>query len=253
VTRLYDDHADLYDLAFDWDVSEEVAWLHERLGGRCRSVLEPGCGSGRVLEALARRGLAVAGIDRSPAMVDAARRRLAAAGVEATIVRADMADFDLGRTFDGAVCPVGTLAHLSPEELVRHLRRMESHLERRARYLVQLPLYGVDSEPESRWDMTRGGTTLAITWTTEHVDLAAGTARQRSRIEIRTGPRAGEVVEEVHTMTAWTPDRWAAAVAGSPFTATAVYDGDRDGRPRVTPHATGGLLWHELVRRPAAG
>jgi hypothetical protein len=32
-----------------------------------------------------------------------------------------------------------------------------------------------------------------------------------------------------------------------------VYDGDRDGRPRVTPHATGGLLWHELVRRPAAG
>jgi hypothetical protein len=32
VTRLYTDDAELYDIAFGWDVSEEVEWLFERLG-----------------------------------------------------------------------------------------------------------------------------------------------------------------------------------------------------------------------------
>ena len=50
--------------------------MQERMGRDCRTVLEPGCGAGRVLEALARRGLAVTGIDTSPAMVEIARHRL---------------------------------------------------------------------------------------------------------------------------------------------------------------------------------
>ena len=54
MSTLYDDYADLYDIAFSWDVSNEAAWLEQRLGSGCRSVLEPGCGSGRMLEALAR-------------------------------------------------------------------------------------------------------------------------------------------------------------------------------------------------------
>jgi SAM-dependent methyltransferase len=72
---LYDDHAALYALAFDGDVEDETTWLLERLGRGCRSVLEPGCGPGRHLTALARRGLEVAGLDASPAMMELARRR----------------------------------------------------------------------------------------------------------------------------------------------------------------------------------
>ncbi len=65
VTKLYSDGAELYDIAFDWDVSDEVDWLFERLG-RPHAVLEPGCGSGRMLEAFTRRDVDVAGIDASP-------------------------------------------------------------------------------------------------------------------------------------------------------------------------------------------
>ena len=62
------------------------------------------------------------------------------------------------------------------------------------------------------------------------------------------GPRAGEVLEEIHDMTAWTPTTWAAAIDASPFREVATYDaGKRGSRPRVEPTATGGLLWHELV------
>ena len=44
MTRLYEDDAELYDIAFDWDISDEADWLVERL--QATTVLEPGCGTG---------------------------------------------------------------------------------------------------------------------------------------------------------------------------------------------------------------
>ena len=249
MTRIYTDDAELYDIAFDWDISEEVEWLLTRLGTECRTVLEPGCGSGRMLEALAERGLAVTGIDLSEPMLELARRRLAGRGA---VVLAEMCDFDLGKTFDGAVCPINTLLHLSPDGLARHLACMDRHLARGARYLVQVGLV----EPEqwepfagSHWEAARDGTELKIDWVDEELDVARGISRQRSRIEVVAGDRAGEVLEEVHEMTAWTPATWSDAIAASPFSEAVTYDGGRKGRwPRVPASATGGLLWHELVR-----
>src|SRR3954447_6234200 len=104
MTRLYEEDAELYDLAFDWDVGEEADWLCARLGPDCRSVLEPGCGSGRMLAALAAGGLEAVGLDRSPPMLAAARRRLAGTPA-ASVALADITRFELGRRFDGAVCP----------------------------------------------------------------------------------------------------------------------------------------------------
>ena len=249
MTRIYTDDAELYDIAFDWDISEEVEWLLTRLGTECRTVLEPGCGSGRMLEALAQHGLEVTGIDLSAEMLVLARGRLAGRGA---VVLADMTDFDLGKTFDGAVCPINTLLHLSPDGLARHLACMDRHLARGARYLVQVGLV----EPEqwepfagSHWEAARGGIELKIDWVDEQLDVARGVSRQRSRIEVVAGDRAGEVLEEVHEMTAWTPATWGDAIAASPFSEAATYDGGRKGRwPRVPASATGGLLWHELVR-----
>jgi hypothetical protein len=150
----------------------------------------------------------------------------------------DRADFDLGRTFDGAICPINTLAHLTADELARHLDRMGRHLRPGARYLVQLQIGG---EPHSsHWETE----TLRVAWTTEHVDPEAGRQRQRSGIETI----AREVVEEVHELTLWTPAAWAAAVVASSFAETALYDGAQDGYPALEPGSEGPMLWHELTR-----
>src|SRR6185437_10395553 len=92
-------------------------------------------------------------------MVEIARRRL---GTRADVFEADMTHFDLGTTFDGAVCPINTLLHLSSVELGRHLHRMARHLEPRARYLVQVGLVGAEQEPfaGSHWEASRGDTSL---------------------------------------------------------------------------------------------
>jgi SAM-dependent methyltransferase len=248
MTRLYADDALLYDIAFDWDIEDEVDWLVDRLAAA--TVLEPGCGSGRMLVALAGRGIEAVGLDSSPAMVALASGRLGGAG---QVVQADMTAFDLGRTFHGAVCPINTLLHLTPEQLAAHLECTARHLQPLSRYLVQVGLVGPEQrEPfaGSHWESSRGDTALRISWVDEEVDLVRGISRQRSRIEVLTGPRAGEVVEEVHELAAWTPATWAAAIEGSPFDEAATYDGGKRGQwPRVGPEATGGLLWHELALR----
>jgi SAM-dependent methyltransferase len=246
---LYREHADLYDIAFDWEVSDEAAWLEQRLGPACGEVLEPGCGSGRMLEALARRGLRVTGIDNSPQMLRLARERLAAAGLEAELVPADMTAFDLGRRFGGAVCPINTLMHLSREGAAAHLREMTAALVPGARYFVQLGIVPSGEAPVSRWEAERDDLHVAVVWAPESRDEERGVELHRSTIAITAGPRAGEVVEEVHEMTVWSHEDWRSAVEQAGFAWAAVYDGVEAGRPQVGFDATGGLLWHELVRR----
>lgn len=62
-------------------------------------VLDAGCGTGRVAIELARRGVEVVGVDVDPSMLATARRR----APELRWVEADLATFDLGRTFDVVV------------------------------------------------------------------------------------------------------------------------------------------------------
>jgi hypothetical protein len=56
VTRLYEDDAELYDIAFDWDISDEADWLVERL--EAITVLEPGCGGSCGTSSSSSRGRA---------------------------------------------------------------------------------------------------------------------------------------------------------------------------------------------------
>lgn len=65
------------------------------------TVLDAGCGTGRVAIELASRGYDVVGVDVDPAMLAAARSKAPAL----TWVEADLTDpaFDLGRTFDVVV------------------------------------------------------------------------------------------------------------------------------------------------------
>lgn len=92
-------------------------------------VLELGCGTGRLCLPLAGRGLAVAGIDASRAMLDRLRAKPGAEAVE--VHQADMADFDVGRgRFAVAFAAFNTLFNVTGRDrqaacfaaVARHLR-----------------------------------------------------------------------------------------------------------------------------------
>lgn len=80
------------------DVHGEVRFV---LAYSPSSVLDAGCGTGRVALELARRGVEAVGVDVDPSMLATARQR----GPELRFEEADLADpgFDLGRTFDVVV------------------------------------------------------------------------------------------------------------------------------------------------------
>ncbi len=89
------------------DVHGEADFV-ERLG--VSSVLDAGCGTGRVARELARRGLDVIGVDLDPRMLETARRL----APEIEWHQGDLASVDLGRRFDAVVMAGNVMLFLTP-------------------------------------------------------------------------------------------------------------------------------------------
>lgn len=108
-------------------------------------ILELGCGTGRVLLNLARRGHALTGLDNAPEMLARLRTRLDAAtgrhlAAAPTLVEGDMTTFDLGRTFQLALMPFNTFMHLlTAEAQLAALTRIRRHLAPGAALALDMP------------------------------------------------------------------------------------------------------------------
>ena len=88
------------------------------------SVLDAGCGTGRVAVELARRGVEVVGVDVDPSMLDVARSKEPAV----PWVLADLADVRLGRTFDVVVLAGNVMIFLAPGTEAGVVANMARHL-----------------------------------------------------------------------------------------------------------------------------
>ncbi|HEY0866009.1 MAG TPA: methyltransferase domain-containing protein [Fimbriimonas sp.] len=104
--RFFDAHAPHYDEnVFAQNTVAEVDFLITLFAlPRGASILDVGCGTGRHSVELARRGYSVTGLDLSEGMISVARAKAEAAGVAAEFVQGDATAFDIGRTFDAAIC-----------------------------------------------------------------------------------------------------------------------------------------------------
>lgn len=121
----YEHIVQLYDLehdAFEDDASFFVNLIQSA------PVLEIGCGSGRIVERLARAGLETHGIDSSPAMLRAARERLGdLPGAHVHLMSAQA--LDLPHTFPSVVWPLNVLWHLADESAqIESLQAARRHM-----------------------------------------------------------------------------------------------------------------------------
>ena len=90
------------------------------------SVLDAGCGTGRVAVELARRGVDVVGADIDPSMLEVARTK----APELSWVVADLADLDLGRRFDAVVMAGNVMIFLAPGTEAAVVAALARHVER---------------------------------------------------------------------------------------------------------------------------
>jgi SAM-dependent methyltransferase len=106
------------------------------------SVLDAGCGTGRVGVELARHGVEVVGVDLDPDLLAFARQRAPTLRWEC----ADLASLDLGRTFDLAVMAGNVVSFCRPEDRAAAVARCAAHLRPGGRLVAGFVL----AEPPER-------------------------------------------------------------------------------------------------------
>jgi SAM-dependent methyltransferase len=182
-----------YDVVFAEDTPREAAFLEqafERFGRvpgfrRPLRVLEPACGSGPLVEELARRGARVTGFDASESMLAYARNRLQQSGLRATLRRARMERFRLRGRFHLAHCLISTFKYLLEERHARaHLQCVAEALVPGGLYVLGIHLSAYDWPhcQHERWVGRRNGLTVTANIRSWPPDALARTERVRTRM-----------------------------------------------------------------------
>jgi SAM-dependent methyltransferase len=125
--------AEFYDSTLVYLERKDVEFYAAEARAAGGPVLELGCGTGRVLLPTARAGVEITGLDASANMLERCRARLAAEAEDvrgrATLVRGDLADFDLGRQFALITIPFRPFQHLlTVDQQFGCLRAVRRHL-----------------------------------------------------------------------------------------------------------------------------
>ncbi len=139
------DHPEIYDIVFDGDSRAQQEFLvgcFQRYARRAVDrVLEPGCGTGRLLVRLAALGYRVVGVDRNAKAVDYCRERLRRARLSGSVEVGDMAAMDLSGPVDAAFNLINTFRHLTSDgAATAHLRCVAKMLAPGGIYVLGLHL-----------------------------------------------------------------------------------------------------------------
>jgi len=127
----------LYDSVPLYAARQDVGFYVEEAKATRGTVLEVGCGTGRILLPIARAGIPITGIDGSKQMLERCRAKLQ--GERATLVLHDMRDFDLSVKFDLIIAPFRVVQHLTTiDDQLRFLATVARHLAPQGRLIFDV-------------------------------------------------------------------------------------------------------------------
>ena len=190
------DNPQYYDLAFQSETLPEADFIEaacrKYCTGKVRRLLEPACGTGRLVTELAARGYQLVGLDLSKPSLAYLRRRLARRRLRAEILCADMSDFVLGAPVDAAYNTFDGFRHLLSEEAaLSHLQSVARCLRPGGVYLLGFHLLPLDADEEctERWSESRGQTKVTVTLRVLETDRRQRLEKLRVCLLIRSGKK----------------------------------------------------------------
>ncbi len=135
--------AEFYDHSVPYRNRKDVDFFVEIAREANGSVLEVGCGTGRVLIPTARAGVEIVGFDASASMLSLCREKLSQEPEEvqarAEILQADMREFDLGREFALVTTPFRPFQHLTAvKDQMASLACVHRHLVNGGRFILDI-------------------------------------------------------------------------------------------------------------------
>jgi len=181
-----------YDIIFDGGTEQEADFLmsayHRYVADAVKKplVLEPACGSGRLMQALQKLGCTVHGFDLGEEMVRYAEKRM---GRSAVVWQDRMESFGVPAEggYDFAHCLVSTFKYLLTEEHARaHLQKVCSVLKPGGIYIlgVHLSDYSLKKWEHERWHGSRDGVAVVCNTRTWPADKKQRLENIRTRLRI---------------------------------------------------------------------
>ncbi len=211
-----------YEMAFRSETRREANFIDAACRKYCSfpvsRLLEPGCGSGRMIAALATRGYKMSGFDLNEPSLDYLRRRLARRDLTARVFKADMADFQIDRPVDAAFNTWNTFRHLTSEASARrHLECVAASLRPGGIYILGFHLLPLDVSEESieRWSARHGHTRVSITLRVVAADRRRRLETLRAAMRVRS-PRRDLQLATVFQFRMYTADQFRRLLASVP-------------------------------------
>ncbi len=164
------DYPQYYNLAFADETGPEADFLEHAFAKYAtrpvKRLLEPGCGGGRLVVEMARRGFDMTAFDTNDASLAWLRKQLQQAKLKAKVYADDMTDFKLPRPVDAAFNTFNTFRHLLTESAARsHLEAMAHAVQPGGIYVLGLHLLPPDASEEctERWRAKSGREQITFT------------------------------------------------------------------------------------------
>ncbi len=133
----------LYDSVPLYAARQDVGFYLEEAKATRGTVLEVGCGTGRILLPIARAGCDITGIDSSRQMLERCRSNLAAESAtvqrRVNLVLNEMRTFDLGATYPLVIAPFRVVQHLTTvDDQLQFLATVARHLVPQGRLIFDV-------------------------------------------------------------------------------------------------------------------
>ena len=156
-----------YDASFSYEMSDELAFLKKVFKKYSNSsqpeLLEPACGTGRLMIPLIREGFNCSGFDLNRNALLYLEEKLDRNQLHANVFYGDMINFKANKKYDGIYCTVDTFRHLLTEkEAKQHLVSAIKVLKKNGIYVLGLHLISKEKKIDrlTRWTSKRGRLTI---------------------------------------------------------------------------------------------
>jgi len=134
---VYDSMADLYDFIYGGDF--DIDFYEEEAKKAKGPVLEIGCGTGRVMLELIKKGITVEGLDVSKEMLRILKNKARMMGYSPNLYHADMRDFSLKKKYSLILVPYRSFLHLeNDEDRLSSLKKMNAHLRKGGKLMLHV-------------------------------------------------------------------------------------------------------------------
>ncbi|QDT06504.1 Cypemycin methyltransferase [Rubripirellula lacrimiformis] len=192
------DHPQYFDMVFRDETEAEVEFFEQAFERftdiDVKRLLEPGCGSGRLVVAMAEKGYDLTGLDLSQPMLSYLRTRMRRRKLDGTYVLGDMTAMQFDQPFDAAFCTFNTFRHMLDEaSAIAHLRSVADNMRVGGIYILGLHLIPMDADPEctERWKASAGGTKISVTLRVTDFDRKR--RQEMLRVSIKAVKRTGQI------------------------------------------------------------